>query len=382
MTVVSDVLSNPREQPACLLDLLQRFSAAGLNANGWQAQQFARIASEVTADTISSYEVNRKLIFDGGYISTATGVYLDLAATWYGEKRRAATTTIVQLRASDSVGAGPYSLKPGQIATFDPTGVAGGPLFYRSTQQIDVPKNGFVDVLFAAEAAGAKYNVAPGSVTSLKTPVPGVAITSPAITGQGSILVVAGTDRESDDLLRLRCLLLLSTLGTGWAKKTIESLILDNFPAVTRLVVRDPGGVPGVPDAWLAGPSAPVSAQTALDVYNFLRAEIRKPVGNYPVRAYQASLLTKTLSIQTYTDGSNPNVLTAEAARLLSFQSSLALGTKVFSSRVVDELVDVPTGALAVSVIDVGTGQQLVDFQPRFSDAVVFAPTFLPAILV
>lgn len=379
---VSDVLSAPRAQPIVVLDLLQRFSAAGLNANGWQVQQFARISAEVNADTIAAYEVNRRLIFDGGYIGSAVGVYLDLAATWYGERRRAATTTIVQLRVSDSAGAGPHSLKAGQIAVWDPTAIAGGPLYFRSTQSIDVPKNGVVDVLFAAEAAGAKYNVAPGSIAQLKTPTPGVAITSPAIAGQGSILIVAGTDREADDLLRLRCLLLLSTLGTGWAKATIISLILDNFPEVTRLVVRDPGGIPGVPDAYLAGPTSPVSAATAKAVYDFLRAEVRKPVGNQPVRPYQATLLTKALSIQTYTDGSNPHVLTAEAARLLSFQSSLALGTKVYSSRVVDELVDVPTGALAVSVIDVGTGNQLVDFQPLFSDAVVFAPTFLPAKVV
>lgn len=379
---VSDVLSAPRTQQACLLDLLQRFAVGGLNANGWQTRQLARIIGDVNAETIAAYEVNRKLIFDGGYISTATGVYLDLAATWYGEKRRAATTTIVQLQASDTAGQGPYSLKPGQVAVWDPTGIAGGPLYYRSTQTIDIPKGGSVPVLFAGEAAGAKYNVSPGSIVSLKTPTPGVAITSPAITGQGSILIVSGTDRETDDLLRQRCLLLLSTLGTGWAKATIISLILDNFPAVTRLVVRDPGGIPGVPDAYLAGPTSPVSAATAKAVYDFLRAEVRKPVGNQPVRPYQATLLTKPLTIQTWTDGSNPNVLTAEASRLLSFQTSLALGTKVYSSRVVDELVDVPTGALAVSVIDGSTGQPLVDFQPFFSDAVVFVPTFLPTKVV
>ncbi len=380
---VSDVLTNPRSQPAIVLDLLQRFAAGNLNANGWQAQQFARIATEVNADTIAAYEVNRKLIFDGGYISTATGVYLDLAATWYGEKRAAATSAIVQLHLADGVGGGPYSLKPGQVAQWDPPGAGlGPPLYYRSTQTIDIHANGSVDVLFAADAPGAKYNVAPGSITSLKTPVPGVVVTSPAIPGQGSILVVAGTDRESDDLLRLRCLLKLSTLGTGWAKKTIESLILDNFPAVTRLLVRDPGGVPGVPDCYLAGPSSPVNPATALAVYDFLRDPVRKPVGNQPVRAYQASLLTKTISVQTYTNGSNPNVLVDEAARLFAFQGQLGLGVKVFSSRVVDELVDEPTGALAVSVVDAATSLQLVDFQPLFSDAVVFAPTFLPAIVV
>lgn len=382
MTIVSSVLSAPREQSACLADFLARAAANGLNANGWQTQQFARITADVEAETIASYEVNRKTIFDGGYIGSATGVYLDLAATWYGERRNAATTTIVQLRLADGVGAGPYSLPPGQVAVWDPTGVAGGPLYYRSTTSIDIPRGGAVNALFAAEAAGGAYNVAPGSITSLKTPQPGVVVTSPALTGQGAITVVEGSDAELDAALILRCLLKLATLGTGWAKDTIASLILDNFPAVTRLLVRDPGGNPGIVEAYLAGPLYPVSAATALAVYTFLADETRKPVGNMPVRAYQATQLTKSITVQLYSDGTNPNAEADAASRLALYQASLALGARVFASRVVDEYVDVPLGILGAHVTDDETGLPLEDFEPRYSDSVLLSATYLPTIQV
>ena len=374
MTTSADILA-PRSSAVVLAALLALFASKGMNANGWQSLQFARIVSVTQAETINSYEVNRAAIFDGGYISTATGVYLDLAATWYGEKRAAATTAIVQARFTDTAGAGPYLLAAGQIAVLDPTGVSGGPFYFRSSVAISVPKNGFVDVLFAGEAAGAGYNATPGSL-SLKTPVPGVALTSPAIASTGAIIISAGVNAELDDLLRARCLLKLAQLGTGWAKATIAGLVLDNFPAVTRLLVRDPGGVIGVADAYIAGPSAPASSQTVLDVYAFLADEKRKPVGNFPVRVFPASLLAKTLTVQAYVDGSNPNAITAAAARLLSFQTSLSLGAKVYSSRVIDELVNVAAGVLGVSVIDGSTGLPLADFSPLFSDAIVFTATF------
>lgn len=368
----------PRSAPVLLADFLARCAAKKLNANGWQALQFARIIAEIDAETLNSYEVNRELIFDGGYIVSAVGVYLDLAATWYGERRAPATTAIVQGRFTDAAGIGPYPLPAGQIVQLDaPT--PGGPYYYRSTQSFTVPKNGFIDVMFAAEAPGAGYNASPSSLT-LRTPIPGITLTSPPLPGQGSILIIAGTDAELDDALRLRCLLLLSTLGRGWAKATIESLILDNFPAVTRLRIRDPGGIPGVADAYLADVLGPVTAATALAVYNFLRDETRKPVGDYPVRPYQATLLTKAITVQLYTHGANPSTLAA--ARLIAYQRSLDLGSLVLSSRVVDELVDVATGALGAIVIDVATGLPLANFQPHFSDAVVFAATFLAPIVV
>lgn len=369
----------PRSQPVIAAALIAQMAGApnNLNSRGWQAHQLARAVTEAVAQVSASYEADRVDVFDSGFIISAKGPWLDLAATWYGELRGRARQTIVQVRLTDTAGAGPYTVPAGSIVGANVSSAT--PLYYRRSTSIDVPKDGFVDVPFLAEAAGVAYNVAPGAITSLRTPIPGVGVTSPAIAGQGTILLSSGADAELDDDLRARCLLKWALLGRGWASETIRALVLDNFTGiVTRMLVRDPGGIPGVAFAYLADIDGPVSAATALAVYQFLADKARKPVSNYPVRARQATLKNQALIIKLYSDGSNPDARGAAEDRLLSFQRSLDLGAMVFKSRVVDVLVDVPSGIVG---LDESALLPDGDISPDETDALVFAPTWSVAVV-
>lgn len=373
MTSSATILA-PRSQQALVELLISRMAGApsNLNSRGWQSTQLARAVTEAMAQIGSSYEADRVDVFDSGFIISAVGPWLDLAATWYGETRGKARQAIISVRLTDTAGLGPYELPANSICAANESSAS--PLYYRSGASVTVPKDGYVDVAFTAISAGAAYNVAPGAITSLRTPIPGVGVTSPALPGQGTILIFAGADAEKDDPFRDRCLLKWALLGRGWAAETIRSLILDNFTGrVTRMLIKDPGGIPGVPFVYLADVDGPVSIAVANAVYAFLRDPTRKPVGNYPVQVRQSTLRTVPLDITLYSDGTSPNVQADAAARLLSFQESLQLGPRVYKSRIVDVLVDVPSGAIG---LDEAALLPEGDIEPDETDAIVFDPTW------
>lgn len=371
-----DVL-HPRSRQTLRDAMLAAFPPK-LLAQSWDETQIARALVEVDADTRALYEARRKDVFDGGYITTAKGPFLDLAATWYGERREPARAALLQVQFNDPTGQGPFQLPAGQIVSYSPDPLT--LLFFRTVAQVDIPKGGSVPVYLAAQVAGAASNLPPGSPLTLTTSQPAITITTPPIPGTGSIVAIAGGDAEGDEPLRQRCLLKLTLQGRGWAARTIEGLILDRFPGiVTRVLVLDPW-VLNIAAAWLAGPIGPVTPQVAKDVYEYLRARELKPVASYPVQVYQALLQTVAVKIQLVTTGIVKNLIALETAKLLEFQSTLGIGdgvTQVMYSRITDMLDDV-AGVYAVEVLDAATGKRLENFAPPFRAAPVFAVTWLP----
>jgi uncharacterized phage protein gp47/JayE len=380
MTTAADILA-PRTQ-AQLRDLLMASFPARLLAQSWDETQIARALVEIDADTLAQYEAGRVYLFDGAYITTAKGIYLDLGATWYGEKRAPARPAVIQVRLSDPGAQGPFNLVPGQILTYSPDPQT-PPLYYRSTVALAFPKNGAINAYFAATVPGAAHNIPPGSVLTLAS-APGVVVSTPPVPGTGAIVVLAGADAEGDEALRARCLLKLSLQGRGWAAATIEGLILDRFAGeVTRALVLDPW-LPNLAAAWLAGPTGPVSPQLAKAAYDYLRARDLKPVASYPVQVYQADLLAVPVQIQLWTTGAVPGAVTEATARLAAFQATLGIGdgqSEVLYSRITDAL-DATPGVFGSEVVDTSTGMRLANFVPPFKSAPVFAVTWLPVKVV
>jgi hypothetical protein len=249
-------------------------------------------------------------------------------------------------------------------------GVGGTPLYYRSSQTIQIPRSGYVDIPFSAESPGAAYNVGPTQITSLRTPVPGVAVTSPAMPVTGTILLSVGADDESDAALAARCIAKWSTLGRGWSATAIQYLIQQCDPGATRFLIRDPGDLPWTVEAYLADVAGPLSSSRVLAIYNYLKDRARKPGGNYPVLTRPATLMSVSQSITLYSDGTNPNVQVNAAARLNAFLSTSQIGQTVYSSREIDELVDAADGCIAVSL------SPEADIVAGYSDAIVITPSY------
>jgi hypothetical protein len=374
MTVAE--LLTQRTQDVIFEDALTRLEALAINARGWHAEQAQRALVEINSTTLETYEANRVSIVEGGYID-AVGAWLDLvAAGWFHETRLQPLTAIVQLTLTDTASGGPYELPVGQIAVYGPT--LEKPLYYRCGQTITVPKDGSKTAFFAAVARGAAYNVAAGSITQLQTPRPGVSVTSPAIPGTGAIVVSSGTDAELDDALRARCLAKWATLARGWMIGTIQYLIQTAFPTVTRTpLIRDPGDALGVVNAYCANAAGPITGTLALEIYNYLLDPARKPVGNRPVRVSPATLKSQALGIVLYSDGTNPDVSADTLARLAAYQAALPVGpATIFNSRLIDVIVDVPSGAVAATIDLVG------DITPGATDVLVLTPTITSVVEV
>lgn len=363
-----------RTADAILESLFVRAEAKQLNARGYSALHLARVLFELEAATEFGWQDIVFALASGGFPATAVGAWLDLvAAGWFDEARGQPLTTIVQLRLSDSAGQGPYTLS-NPIAVAYPSSAT--PLYYRSIDgSVTVPRNGFVDATFIAEASGAVYNVAPGQIVDLATPTPGVTLTSPALPGEGVIILASGADEEGDDSLRARLRDKWSLLGRGWMAATIRALVRQCDPSITRILVLDPGPVPGVADAVLATATGPVTPAQALAVYLYLADPARKPVSNYPVRCRQAGSRVVPLSISLWSDGTNPSIIADAAARLLAYQDSLAPGEAWRLSRVIDAVVEPADGAIGAHVTNIN--DPLLETGLVGSDEVVsFVPTF------
>lgn len=371
MTQLSDVLTvNP---PNIILANLLNSFPANLSANGWQPQRITRALTETQADTSSTTEGIIAALAAGGFIDTAIGPWLDLIAWgFFRLLRTAARQTILQLRLTDSVNQGPYNLTT-------PIGVAypssASPLYYRAQAgSVTVPRGGFVDAPFVADKVGAVYNVAPGQIVQLSTPAPGVVVTSPAIGSTGSILIQAGLDQETDAALQQACINLWGLLAQGYTVPKIKALLQQLDATLTRFAVLDPGGLPGIVDAYCATASGPATYAQALAGYNYLLDPSRKPCGNYPVRVYPSTQFLQALAITLYVDGTNPNAQVDAATRLSGYQGVLDLGRQLHASRLVDVLIDEGDKGVIGAVLTNLVGVELLS--PAPTDAVVFSPTW------
>lgn len=381
MATVEELIA-PRTKDQILEAILVGASAKGLLSRGWGPKHPPRVLAELDAEALEFFYTLVVAAAKGGFpqaaASAVDGVrnpWLDLAlAGWFQETRRPAATTVVQLQLTAALGTGPHPLAPGRIAVFGPSLTE--PLYYRSVETANVPANDGtngtqgVPVRFRAERPGVAYNVQPGSITLLRTPIPGVIVTSPQIGSTGSIVVEPGADPESDVDYLARSILKWSTLGRGWMETTIAALILANFPAVKRYSILAPGGLPAQTDVYLADTEGPVDDATAQAVYDFLASKTRRPSGNKPPRVYPATTLAIPFFANILTDGKNPSAEADVLARLAAYQRSLPIGPrKIFLTRLHDVIVDPSTGTFACQL---SLNQ---DIEPNFTDAVVLVPT-------
>src|SRR5512135_16034 len=368
MTQLSDVMTvgTPAQKLEALLTALE---ARSLNARGWQPYRVHRALVEIQADTSSTTE---QIIYDiasGGFPDSATGAWLDLIAWgWFRELRGAARTAIVRLRLSDIAGQGPYTLGT-PIAVAYPQ--SSSPLYYRSQAgSVTVPRNGYVDAAFVAETTGAVYNVTPGQITTLATPIPGVAVTSPAIFGQGTIILQEGADPEADSLLAQRCADKWGLLAQGYTVAKIRALARQCDSTLERFAVLDPGGLAGVADMYMATGTLPATPAQVAAVYDYLRDPSRRPVGSLPVRCYPAGMRLQRLMWNVYLDGTNGAAVTDATSRLVAYQSTLDLGAEIHISRLVDVVIDGGDKGIIGAVPTNLTGVEIID-SPR-TDVVVF----------
>jgi hypothetical protein len=368
MSSTYEQLAAIREQNVIATDIYNRAAARGANVKGLTEADLRRILIEVIADLRNSEEIARVDILDSGFVDKAVGAMLDLLGVgFFDEERLPATVATIQLELSDEVGQGPYEVAARSVAVVGAD--TDTPLYYRLTTSITVPQNGTKSGTFEAVAVGAAYNILSGTPVKLATPIPGVGIAATFVTALSGVVVIAGSDAESDTSYRQRLRDKWATLSAGWTAATIRYYIRKILPNATRIFVRDDGPASGQAWAYCAGPTAPISTADAVAAATYLNDPIRKPVSNRPVLVIPSIPVVVPLAITLFTDGSD-DALSLAAARLLA--SSYDYTQRVFpASRVYDALYDIDNGVLDVAIVpatNVELGpEQVISLQPTYT---------------
>ena len=162
---------------ASLLSFLQ---ARGFPVTDWAEGGVARTLVEMIARALAELSKLVAVIAASGFVAFSTGDWLTLvAAQVYALSRNPATFTQGVVILSDSAGAGPFTVVPGQLWF----GSSDGRRFANTIGGV-LPKSGALSLAVQAESPGSAFNVPTGSVTTLLTPLPGVTAANPYQLGQ------------------------------------------------------------------------------------------------------------------------------------------------------------------------------------------------------
>ena len=193
---------------------------------------------------------------DRAFVDTAQGHDLDRIAALLGVRRKQGSRAVGVLRFYRDTPADRDYLIPKSTRARTPLLPGREYLSFETTQDAVLQAGQtYVDVPAQSVGAGAKYNVAAGSILVIETPVQGaVKVTNPsAFTG--------GTDPESDEELRARIPLQLDALKRATAD-AIRSAVLA-IEGVQDVIVQD-GSTPGTVEITVVGTSFDMSEVEAV----------------------------------------------------------------------------------------------------------------------
>lgn len=344
-----DVASVARDKVAIYNDLATRLKEAGFTPESWSDSDYKKAIAWLLADVREGDEQVRVNLFKSGFIDDAIFPYLDMAAAGFFQiVRRAATTTTIRLRLTDTTNTARAATTNPLTAVWNPTDPDNA-LYFRAPSGIIVPQNGFVDVDFVAERPGAKYNVLPGSINTLVTPIPGVTVSSPAIPGTVTIIVVAGTDQESDLSLQTACKDKWSLLRRGWSARTIRALMRDFIPEATRVYVRDDMPIPGEAWVYMATATGNVTSVRKDETYAYFAGENVKPLSNKPLRFFNGNIQPYTIDVTLWTDGNATSIELANQ-RLQVYMTDYPLGQPIYREALEATMRDPALGVQAAEI--------------------------------
>lgn len=256
-------LLTPVSKAEAIQWLIDQLGAVGFNASSWQSGSIRRTMLEAFATGGSDLTIAVRIMTEAGFNALASGALLtDFSKSRYDNTRIAAVRTRGPLRLTTAAGSGPYTITIGQLVVKDATNgytyrnVTGGTLTGGTTNDT---------IIFEAEVAGSSRNVGTNTITVLATPLAGVTVSNPVITGS-TWYTTAGADEESDAALRTRNITKWALFSLGRPADAYRNMAL-GVAGVTRVGVDQTNSRgTGFTDCYLAGPTATASAQNVTDV--------------------------------------------------------------------------------------------------------------------
>lgn len=240
-----------------------------LPVSAWQPGSTPLTLLELFAQALTDAKEAIYGVAAGSLIPYSYGAWLDLLAEGtYNLTRRPAATAQHQVQIQPGAGAGPYVVPAGQLVVQTADG-----LRFSNVAQVTIPLATNTNVTVQAEGPGAKYNVGVGAIRVLVTSLPGCRAINLDI-GDGTSILSAGADQESDADLQARCQARWPALGIGGTAQSYDLLAREASNQVTRTVVSADGTTPGQVNVLLAGTAGPVDSDVVLAVQLYLNSRV------------------------------------------------------------------------------------------------------------
>lgn len=257
------------QQLQTVIDLLD---SLGFSTTSWQDGSVDRTKLEVFAQCYVTLATIIRDLARSGFNADAVGDWLTLfSASQYDNTRAVARSTkgTVVLTASASA-PGPFTIDTGANQKIVADTVNG--YIYRNTTGGTLNAGSTLEVTVQADVAAANRDVANDTITILKTPMAGVTVSNPAISGTSTWITQFGADPESDDELKFRNQTKWGTLAPDGPESAYLNWAVTADAAVTRVTVNDlnPRG-PGTANLYLAGANGAVGASVVAAVDDYIQ---------------------------------------------------------------------------------------------------------------
>ncbi len=234
---------------------------------GGKFRTFLELALQPVADF---YDLLLTII-EKGYTQYTSGEWLELKAEEMGLEKQSGIKTIGMVKMSREDTSGNVTIKKGSIVgtLTDPQG---NTLQYITTEQVVfLDGESEISVEVEAEEPGSSYNIGAGYIVNLVTP-----IDVDAVINEEDWITTAGTDDETDEALRARCLSRWAALARGATKEAYRQWALE-VNGVTHVSVDDefPRGQ-GTVDVIISGVAGAPGEELIEEVQALL--DDRKPI--------------------------------------------------------------------------------------------------------
>ncbi|MGW8285745.1 MAG: baseplate J/gp47 family protein [Candidatus Deferrimicrobiaceae bacterium] len=261
-------------------------SGADINTDAWDEDASLRAVVFACAAFFADRTRITAALANGMYIDYATGGWLTvLAASHYQLDRYEASRTVGDMNLTpDATASLPTSIAIGEIVVVDSVDQQ----TYRNTTSGTLSTAGVaVSFTFQSEVAGSATVRSTGiSTLALQTPISGVTVSNPAISGTTSWMSTQGADKETDAALQSRCKARWGTISiAGGPRSAYEYWARTADSAVTRVQVddSDPTGT-GQVGVYVADDSGAPSASVVTNVDEYINGngttiEARHPIG-------------------------------------------------------------------------------------------------------
>jgi hypothetical protein len=327
-------------------------SVPSFPVTSWREGDTARSLVEILAGGLAELTALVASIARGGIVTMqpgvtgASGLWLDLIAQQvYGLPRVPAVLAKGNVVLTDAGSAGPFTIAPGQLWFASTSGER-----FRAGNDSNVvmAKGGTLVLPVVAESPGASYNVASGTITTMLTPLPGVAVANPDNPWRSQ----DGADVETDQELAAKCLNRWASLGYGSPAASYDLWARTASVEVRRTKVVVNASNASRVDVVLAGDAGPVSAGAVAAVQAFLT-----PRAPFPSTTTAAAATANAVTVTAALRGKakyQAAALAAAATAMQSLVGSTPIGGTIYGAAKIAALMS-PEG-VEDATITVGGG--------------------------